>query len=219
MIKLFKIFLWGFGISFVGTLPPATLNIAAMQISVQETIANALYFTLGCLLVEMIFVRISLVGIKWLQHQQKLFVWMEWLTLALIIILTVGSFIAAGRPAGSKNIILNNDMPRFLLGITMRIVSPTQIPYWFGWSGILYSKKILEPKNSFYNFYIVGIGLGTLLGNSIYIFGGRLIVEKLHSNHSLLNNIIGSIFAFTAVLLLIRILTKKDSFQKLNRLL
>ena len=71
-MKLIKIFLWGFGISFVGSLPPATLNIASMQISVQETITNALYFTLGCLLVEMIFVRISLVGIKWLQHQQKL---------------------------------------------------------------------------------------------------------------------------------------------------
>ena len=218
-MKLLKIFLWGLGISFVGTLPPATLNIAAMQISVQETITNALYFTLGCLLVEMIFVRISLVGIKWLQKQKKLFIWMEWLTLALIVILAVGSFIAAGREPGSKNIILNNDLPRFLLGATMRIVSPTQIPYWFGWSGILYTKKILEPKNAFYNFYIVGIGLGTLLGNSIYIFGGRLIIEKLHSNHSLLNYLIGSIFSVTALILLIRMIRKKDSFEKLNKLI
>ncbi len=216
-MKLFKIFIWGFAVSFGGSLPPATLNVAAMQISVQESISAAIYFTLGCLLLEMVFVRISLVGIKWLQKQKRLFKWMEWIMFALIVLLAIGSFVAAGKESGSKNIILNNDLPRFILGLGMRIVNPTQIPYWFGWSTILYSKKILEPKNSFYNLYTIGIGLGTLLGNCVYIFGGKYVVEKLHTNQSMLNYIIGGVFSVTAIILLIRILTQKNS-KKLEKM-
>ncbi len=218
-MKLFKIFIWGFAISFAGTLPPATLNVASMQISVQENVRNALLFTLGCLLCEMVFVRISLVGIKWLQKQKTLFKWMEWITFALIAVLAAGSFVAAGKEGASKNVILNNDVPRFILGVGMRIVSPTQIPYWFGWSTILYSKKILKPRNDFYNLYIVGIGLGTLLGSGVYIFGGKYVVEKLHTNQSLLNYIIGGVFSITALILLIRIIMKKDSAEKLGKLI
>lgn len=218
-MKLFKIFIWGFGVSFVGTLPPATLNVATMQISVQESILNAFYFTLGCVVCEMIFVRISLVGIKWLQHQKKLFRWMEWITFALIAVLALGSFIAAGKAGTQKNVVLNNDIPRFILGLGMRVISPTQIPFWFGWSTILYSKKILEPRNDFYNLYIIGIGLGTLLGSCVYIFGGKYVVEKLHTNQSLLNYIIGGVFSITALILLIRIITKKDSAEKLSKLI
>ena len=63
MSKFIKIFSWGLLISFLGSLPLGTLNVAAMQIGIQESIVNALYFSLGSLCIEMIYVRISLVGI------------------------------------------------------------------------------------------------------------------------------------------------------------
>ena len=72
-MALLKIFFWGLMISFLGSLPFGTLNVAAMQISVQESISNAIYFSLGSLLVEMIYVRISLVGINWIRKQKKYF--------------------------------------------------------------------------------------------------------------------------------------------------
>jgi len=72
-----KVFFWGMIISFLGTLPLSTLNVAAMQISSQEGIAKAMYFSLGTLLTEMIYVRISLVGINRILRQKKLFRWME----------------------------------------------------------------------------------------------------------------------------------------------
>ncbi len=69
---LVKVFFWGMMVSFLGSLPLGTLNVAAMQISVQESITNAIYFSLGSLLVEMIYVRISLVGINWIRKQKKI---------------------------------------------------------------------------------------------------------------------------------------------------
>ena len=203
-------------VSFLGSLPLGTLNVAAMQISVQESIKNAIYFSLGSLLVEMIYVRISLVGINWIRKQKKLFRWMEWITLGIVVALAVGSFVAAMQPHHAKNVMLSNNINRFLLGVMLSAISPMQIPFWFGWSTILFTKNILQPKNSFYNFYIVGIGLGTLLGNCVFIFGGKWIVQKLNGDQSLMNWIIGGIFAVTALIFLIKILMHKDAAEKLE---
>ena len=123
-----RVFFWGMLVSFLGSLPLGTLNVAAMQISVQESVMNAIYFSLGSLLTEMIYVRISLVGINWIRRQKVIFKWLEWITLAIVVALATGSFIAATHNHAAKNVILNNNMHRFLLGLAMSAVSPMQIP-------------------------------------------------------------------------------------------
>ena len=215
---LVKIFFWGLLVSFLGSLPLGTLNVAAMQISVQENIRNAIFFSLGSLTVEMIYVRISLVGINWIRKQKKLFRWMEWIALAIVVALAIGSFAAAMKPHHAKNVMLNNDINRYLLGLMLSAINPVQIPFWFGWSTVLFTKNILQPKNSYYNLYIVGIGLGTLCGNLIFIFGGKWMVQKLNGNQSLMNWIIGGIFAITAVIFLIKILVHKDAAKKIGEM-
>jgi threonine/homoserine/homoserine lactone efflux protein len=211
-----KVFFWGMIVSFLGSLPLGTLNVAAMQISVQENVRNAILFALGSLSVEMIYVRVSLVGINWVRKQKKLFRWMEWITVAIVLALAIGSFVAAMKPHPAKNVILNNSINRYFLGVMLSAINPVQIPFWFGWSTVLFTKNILQPKNSFYNFYIVGIGLGTLMGNCVFIFGGKWIVEKLNGNQSLLNWIIGGIFAVTALIFMIKILMHRDGMKKIE---
>lgn len=215
MPKLLRIFLWGLLISFLGSLPLGTLNVAAMQIGIQESIKNAMYFSFGSLLVEMIYVRISLVGIDWVRKQEKLMTIMEWITLLIIIALAVGSFVAASKGGGGeKNIVLKNNMHRFLLGMFMCAINPVQIPFWFGWSTVLFTKKILQPKNSHYNTYIVGIGLGTLAGNAVFIFGGKWMVERIANSQQYLNWVIGGIFSLTAIIQLIKMMRHKDAVHK-----
>jgi threonine/homoserine/homoserine lactone efflux protein len=218
MQKLVKIFCWGLMISFLGSLPLGTLNVAAMQIGIQESIKDAVYFSFGSLLVEMIYVRISLVGIDWVRKQNKLMKAMEWVTLLIIIALAVGSFMAASKNGGNtKNVLLQNNMHRFLLGMFMCAINPVQIPFWFGWSTVLFTKKILEPKHNQYNSYIIGIGIGTLLGNCVFIFGGKWMVNKIANSQQYLNWIIGGIFAITAIIQLIKILMKKDAVTKFKQ--
>lgn len=214
MQKLINVFLWGLLVSFLGSLPLGTLNVAAMQIGIQENVQNAIYFSLGSLLIEMIYVRISLVGIDWIRKQKKIMMAMEWITLAIIIALASGSFYAALNGENSKNAILLNNMHRFILGMMMCAINPVQIPFWFGWSTVLFSKKILEPIKSQYNLYIVGIGLGTLAGNSVFIFGGKLLVQKIDNSQQYINWAIGSIFAITALIQLIKMLRHKDAVSK-----
>lgn len=219
MHKVARVFLWGMMISFLGSLPMGTLNVTAMQIGIQESIENALLFSGGSLLIEMVYVRISLVAINWVRKQGRIMKIMEWLTFGIIAALAVGSFIAASKGVGdAKNIMLNNNMNRLLLGMFMCAINPVQIPFWFGWSTVLFSKKILQPVNAQYNSYIIGIGLGTLMGNCVFIFGGKWLVERLHNSEAYLNWVIGGIFTLSALIQLYKILTHKDAVDKIEHI-
>jgi threonine/homoserine/homoserine lactone efflux protein len=211
MPQLLRIFFTGMLISFLGSLPLGTLNVAAMQIAISDGLYPAFLFSSGSLVAEVIYVRLSLIAMDWVRRQQRLFRILEWATLAIVVALAVSSFYAALHPKVHKNVILSSTLNRFLLGFGMCAINPVQIPFWFGWSTVLFTKKVLLPKSSHYNMYIIGIGIGTLLGNFVFIFGGRLIAEKITSNQNILNWIIGGIFALTALIQLYKIFKKKDA--------
>jgi hypothetical protein len=80
----------------------------------------------------------------------------------------------------------------------------------------LFTKKILQPGVGNYNFYIIGIGIGTFAGNCIFIFGGRLLVDHLNASQDVLNWIIGGVFLFTALFQLYRIFRHKDAVHQLD---
>ena len=205
-------------VSFLGSLPLGTLNIAAMQISISNGIVKAIMFSLGSLLAEVIYVRLSLVAMDWIRKQEKLFKVLEWVTLAIVVALAVSSFYAATHPTQNKNVILSSNLPDFILGFVMSAVNPVQIPFWFGWSAVLFTKKILLPRKDHYNFYIIGIGIGTFVGNCVFIFGGLLIASKISNNQHILNWVIGGIFAVTALIQIWKIFKKKDAVHQLDHL-
>lgn len=203
-------------VSFLGSLPLGTLNIAAMQISVSDGVIAAMLFSFGSLLVEIIYVRISLVAMDWIRKQERVLKALEWVTLIIVVALAASSFYAALHPKVEKNIVLDSPLPKFVLGLIMSAVNPVQIPFWFGWSTVLFTKKILLPRKDHYNSYILGIGIGTFIGNCIFIFGGLLIASKINNYQHVLNWVIGGIFAITALLQLWKILKKKDAVHQME---
>src|SRR5215470_13628935 len=98
MHPLAKIFFTGMFISFLGSLPLGTLNVAAMQIGITDGYTAAILFSLGSLLV----------GMDWIRKQEKIFKILEWVTLAIVVALAISSFLAAIHPKIGKNIILSS---------------------------------------------------------------------------------------------------------------
>ena len=187
-----------------------------MQISITDGIAQAMEFSIGSLLAEMIYVRISLVAMDWIRKKEFIFKMLEWITLVIVLLLAGSSFYAATHPSVDENVFLSSTLPKVILGFMMSAVSPAQIPFWFGWSTVLLSKKILLPVNKHYNSYIIGIGLGTLIGNCVFIFGGRIVADNLQNNSHILNWVIGGIFLLTAIIQVWKMMRKKDTMHKME---
>ena len=208
MIEIIRIFFTGLIISLLGALPLGTLNITAMQVSIQENTRNAIRFSLGVAIVEIVYVRVSLQGMNWVISHPTLFYVLEWITVLLFIILAISSFVTAKKSRDQKNILLNNKMNRFFLGFTMSALNPVQIPFWFIWSTYLLSTNVLKPTETQFNFYTVGIGFGTLLGLGIFIFAGKWLVNKLQASHRAINITVGIIFVISAAIQLYRVVNK-----------
>lgn len=213
---MFRLFVTGLFISFLGALPMGTLNMSAMQISITDGYYPAILFALGALLVEMIYVRMTLVAMGWFRAHQKLLMVMEWLTLFIILVLAASSFYTAMHPSLKANPILSNSVHRFWLGAGLSAINPLQIPFWFGWSTVLTGKGVLVRQGYNYVYYILGIGIGTFIGFAVFIFGGKLLVDRLDAQQNLIQWILGAVFLVTGIIQAVRMLRHKDGISNIN---
>jgi threonine/homoserine/homoserine lactone efflux protein len=213
---MFRLFVTGLFISFLGALPMGTLNMSAMQIAITDGYYPAVLFALGALLVEMIYVRMTLVAMGWFRAHKKLLVVMEWLTLIIILVLAISSFYTAMHPTLKANPILSNTIHRFWLGAGLSAINPLQIPFWFGWSTVLTGKGILVRNGFNYVYYILGIGIGTFIGFTVFIFGGKLLVDRLDAQQNIIQWILGGIFLITGIIQAVRMLRHKDGISSIN---
>ena len=122
MLILVRVLFTGLLVSFIGSLPLGTLNVAAMQISITDGVKAAIQFSIGSLLAEIIYVRLSLVAMDWIRRQVRLLLFFDWMTLALLLALAGSSFYAAMHPAShAGNPILSSTLPKILLGFYHRL--------------------------------------------------------------------------------------------------
>ena len=64
-MNLLRPFFTAWVISFAGSLPVGTLNVAALQISMAVGIRSAFSFSAGAILMETAFVWVALVAMHW----------------------------------------------------------------------------------------------------------------------------------------------------------
>jgi len=196
----------GWLVSFLGQLPLGTMSITATQIAVGEGFSNAWKYTIGVMLVELIYVRLTISGVAWIVRHTLFFEILNWITVVLFMALGVMTIIHAIRQQGEKKaLLLNNKISRFWLGASMSALNPAQIPFWFIWSSYLIGLHMLHPVYSEFNLFSAGCGLGTIAGLAVYIYGGNWAIVKMKAGTKILNLIMGIIFIIAALAQLYRI--------------
>ncbi len=199
MPRFLTVFLAGLVVSFLGSLPLGTTNVAAMQISIDRGLLPAIQFSLGSLMVELVYVRLSLFAVDWLHRNKTFMRYLNGVTLLILILLMLESFHSALYPENNAPVAISQVLPPLLFGMFLCSISTAQIPFWLGWSTILMERKILYPNGGMYWEYLLGIGLGTFLANGIFIYTGQWAGESFSNNPALLHGVIGSFYLITAV--------------------
>ena len=200
-------FCWGWFVSFAGQLPLGTMSITSAQIAVEENFRNAWKYSLGVALIEIIYLRFTLSGVDWIIQHKLIFEILGWLTVAVFLVLGILTFRAALKQTEEKKAyLLNNNLNRYILGITMSALNPAQIPFWFIWSSALIDSKALHSTTTDFNLFTAGAGLGTISGLALYMYGGNWIITKMKAGTKIINIIMGVIFIIAALAQLYRML-------------
>jgi threonine/homoserine/homoserine lactone efflux protein len=137
---------------------------------------------------------------SWLTRRQKFFQVLEWMTAVLLVTFSIACFIAANSMHEFTAILPELVLPPFITGVVISAVNPLHIPFWLGWSTVLMNKGVLVPGTKRYNIYTAGIGIGTLAGFMVFIFGGQYLLSAFQSNRYLVNGFIGIILFIVAFL-------------------
>jgi threonine/homoserine/homoserine lactone efflux protein len=181
-----------------GSLPLGNLNVAAMQIAIKETLWKAIWFSIGVIIVEVAYLIITLSIIGKYAISEKIFFYFQLLSIAVLVILAIGSFNAAGNKSG-KNTIIDNRTKRFHLGVLMSSVNPLQIPFWAGWVVYLISRSLIVNTWVGYALFALSVGLGTFIALLVFVFIGNEFSVIMMRKQKHVNTLIGCLFAVMAI--------------------
>lgn len=196
---------WGFLVSFLGQLPLGNMSFTATQVGLQEGLQKAWHFAIGVALIEMVYLRLALTGMDWVVQHRRIYLGLGWMTVVLFLILGIMAIVTAQKQqTESKALLLNNQLNRFLLGLSMSALNPVQIPFWVLWTSLLIQTQRLAVTGLAFNLFTIGAGLGTIAGLAVYIHGGKWLVQKIKASNRSLNLAMGIVFLITALLQLYR---------------
>ena len=202
-----KSFFLGFVISISGSMVIGALHLFAIQISVEKGWQSALLFSSGCALVEAIFVRYIVAFTQWIAKRKNGNLILEWTMLLLFSTLTIAVFYGA-MSTSSRTPTLSMPsivVPTFILGMGIRLLYPSMIPFWLAWNSALVTRQVRFKMWAF----VIGVGLATIVAHSLYIFAGTLFVDFLKEKSQEILLLIGVLFFMTTFFQAKRMFWKK----------
>jgi GNAT superfamily N-acetyltransferase len=165
-----RIFLWGFGVSCVGSLPPGILNTGVAALVGNGGVVAAVEFGLGAVLVEVVLVRLALAGMASMKGAAR------WVYLGCGAVLCLVAFGVKGWGVSR--------LP-FFTGAALSLINPLHLPFWLGWIAALRRRKILGDKDG--GVFPLAVGAGTAVAFLVYGFAGGLFVGWLGMFRGMLN--------------------------------
>lgn len=210
MLTFIISFFSGYVTSLVGTLIPGGLNATAMEITVSKGKKAGLLFGLGAALVEIIYIRLTLLGIAFFVKQKLLFDILEWVMATLFFAAGVYIFVRSFGKAKKKKVPKarsgNHNTHAFLLGMALKAVNPAQFGFWIFWSTYLISQNLLKPESIHYTLFVLGLGSATFTGYALYVFFGEYIQTKSFFTQKRFDRVVGIFLCLASLLWVARML-------------
>ena len=120
-------FLIGFIISFIGSIPPGTLNLSVLQLGLEGKIKTALRFALAVSIIEYPYAWIGVVFEDWITSTPAVVENFRLITAIVMTSLGVLSLISVKRPPANPSKFRESGFRR---GIVLSILNPMAIPFW-----------------------------------------------------------------------------------------
>ncbi len=189
-MQLVQAFIVAFVFSYIGSIPPGTINLSVIQLSLQGKGRSALNFALAAAFIEFFYASFA-VGIEYF-FLSKVDLTMHFKVIAgmAMIVLGVVNYFKKPTPASAGS---TTNFHGFKQGTIVSIFNPLAIPFWIAITAYLKSHQWVVINSNTFIFYIVGISTGTfaLLASLSYLVSiSNFQLEK----HHLINKIMGIIF-------------------------
>lgn len=163
-----KVFLMGFIFSFIGSIPPGSLNLTVLQLSLEKKISIALRFALAVSIIEYPYTWIG-VHFQYLISSSPVVV-ENFQLIAAIVMTALGIYnLWPTRTATGFEKKFNES--GFRRGIVLSILNPMAIPYWMGFTAYLKAQGWIDLATpGLLHSYVLGTAIGAMALLTLLVF-------------------------------------------------
>ena len=155
-----QVFLMGFIFSFVGSIPPGTLNVSVLQLGLEKKIKTALRFALAVSIIEYPYTWIG-VQFESLISASPMVV-DNFQLIAAIVMTALGIFnlLPSRKTTGFAKKFSESGFRR---GIVLSILNPMAIPYWMGFTAYMKAQGWISlTTTGLLHSYVLGTAVGAM---------------------------------------------------------
>src|SRR5882757_2118763 len=124
-----QVFFVGVVFSFLGSIPPGTLNVCVLQLGLEKKISAALRFALAVSIIEYPYTWIAVQFEYWITSSPAVIDNFQLLTAVVMTIIGGLNIWSAQRPT---NLTTKFSESGFRRGLVLSILNPMAIPFWIG---------------------------------------------------------------------------------------
>ena len=186
MAEWINIFILGFFFSFLGSIPPGTINLSVLQLGLNNQIRGALFFSLAAIFVEFFYAWIAVEFQIFLTENTSITQNFQFIAGAAMFILGLINLSRKRSPQTGK---FGEGRVNFWKGFIVSVLNPLAIPFWVAVTAYLQSEAFITLSSNYrILIYVTGICGGTfallmLVGvlsrRFLIVFQNSLLVYKL----------------------------------------
>jgi threonine/homoserine/homoserine lactone efflux protein len=182
MIALINIAV-AFFFSFIGTIPPGTINLIILQLGLENKIKIAWRFALAAALIEYPYAWLAVKFEAFITSSPLIVENIQLITAVVMTVLGIFNLISVQRPSKFSEKFNNSGFRR---GLILGILNPLAIPFWVGTTAYLNGQRWIDlstpPR---LHSYLLGISLGTLTLLIILAYLAQKIVTQIQHKTTL----------------------------------
>lgn len=166
-----QVFIVGLVFSFLGSIPPGTLNLCVLQLGLEKKVGAALRFALAVSIVEYPYTWIAVAFESWITATPAVTENFQLITAIVMTVIGILNIWSARRPTQLVNKFNESGFRR---GLVLSILNPMAIPFWLVVTAYLKAQGWIDLSNTWkLHAYILGTSVGAMLLLTIFTYAAH----------------------------------------------
>lgn len=162
------VFFLGFAFSYIGSIPPGTLNVTVLQLALDRQVSIALRFAVAVSIIEYPYAWIGVQFEYYISRSPLILENFQLIAALVMTLLGISNLLPSRTPTGFARKFQESGFRR---GILLSLLNPMAIPYWMGFTAYLKVQGWIDLSSvGLLHSYVFGTAVGTmaLLGTLIF---------------------------------------------------
>ncbi len=175
-----QVFLLGFIFSFIGSIPPGTLNITVMQLGLDKKTGIALRFALAVSIIEYPYAWIGVQFEYWISSSPLIVENFQLIAAVVMTALGIFNLLPSKPPTGFAKRFSESGFRR---GIALSMLNPMAIPYWMGFTAYMKAQGWIDlATTGLLHTYVFGTAVGAMALLALLVFLAERIAPHVQGS-------------------------------------